>query len=105
MCKWKINRCECPVSYCTEGLDKYGSLEVEYYFSVPEKDAVPILETVCKAVSNGFKIEDGVMSRDLFGNVSVFFFTKSLLFEGKFAMIMEKYYILHIVRTYDRNKI
>jgi len=80
MCKWKINRCECPVSYCTEGLDKYGSLEVEYYFSVPEKDAVPILETVCKAVSNGFKIEDGVMSRDLFGNVSVFFFkTKSLV--------------------------
>ena len=66
MCKWKINRCECPVSYCTEGLNKYDSLEVEYYFTVPEGDAEPILEVVCNAVANGFKIEDGVMVRNLF---------------------------------------
>jgi len=79
MCKWKTNRCECPVSYCTEGLEHFGSLEVEYYFSVPEKDAIPIIETVCKAVEEGLVIEDGVMYRDLFKNVSVFFFkTKSL---------------------------
>lgn len=79
MCKWKIRRCECPVSYCTEGLEKFGSLEVEYYFNVPYKYAAPILETVCRAVANGFEIEDGVMVRDLFKNVSVFFFkTKSL---------------------------
>ena len=79
MCKWKTNRCECPVSYCTEGLEHFGSLEVEYYFTVPECDAEPILEVVCNAVANGFKIEDGVMVRNLFNNVPVFFFkTKSL---------------------------
>lgn len=61
MCKWKTNRCECPVSYCTEGLEHFGSLEIEYYFSVPEKDAIPIIETVCKAVEEGLVIEDGVM--------------------------------------------
>ena len=79
MCKWKINKCDSPVSYCTEGLNKYDSLEVEYYFTVPEGDAEPILEVVCNAVANGFKIEDGVMVRNLFNNVPVFFFkTKSL---------------------------
>lgn len=79
MCKWVVNQCDCPVSYCTEGLEQLGSLEVEYYFSVPEKDAIPILETVCKAVESGLVIEDGVMYKDLFKNVAVFFFkTKSL---------------------------
>lgn len=79
MCKCEVNRCECPVSYCTEGLEHFGSLEVEYYFSVPEKDAIPIIETVCKAVEEGLVIEDGVMYRELFKNVSVFLFkTKSL---------------------------
>ena len=83
MCKWKVNRCECPVSYCTEGLEQLGSLEVEYYFSVPEKDAIPILETVCKAVEGGLEIEDGAMYRDLFKNVSVFFFKTMSLASDK----------------------
>ncbi len=79
MSEWKIKKCDSPVSYCTEGLNKYNSLEIEYYFTVPEGDAAPILEVVCNAVANGFKIEDGVLVRNLFNNVPVFFFrTKSL---------------------------
>ncbi len=90
MCKWKINKCDSPASYCTEGLNKYDSLEVEYYFTVPEGDAAPILEVVFNAVANGFKIEDGVMVRNLFNNVPVFFFkTKSLSSEKEvFRLIL-----------------
>ena len=66
-----------------------GTLEIEYYFTVPEGEAEYILEVVCKSVGDGFKIKDGVMVRELFNNVPVFFFkTKSLSSEkGVFRLM------------------
>ncbi len=68
---WNIVRRDVPTSFVTDGLESYILCEVEHNFSVPKEYAIDMLDAVCRAVTDGMVIEDGVKVTSLF-NISFF---------------------------------
>ena len=62
-----------PISFHTHGLDKYGSLEIEIVLPMYHKEGVNFCNYIGAAITDGLKIEDGLMIEGLF-NLPVYFF-------------------------------
>lgn len=66
-----------PQAFVTNGLDKFGSLEIEIVWPLYLQDGVYICNLIADKIRNGLHIEDGLYVADIFPNPLYFIRTKA----------------------------
>ena len=76
--EWDVHQYpENPRAFVTNGLNKFGSLEIEIVWPLYMHDGVAICNLIAHAIREGLKIEDGLYVAEVFPSPVLFIKTKA----------------------------